>query len=174
MFFAPTEKDRRVVAVYFSSLGSVDRVAQYGLKDGKVFDFLSQTVRQHRCHAKTIRDVRLAAGIVRDVEQDPRLVGTDRIEQDRRAGTEKNVAIVVTREIPCCQAVAEDGGDATIGHANSCQATYARLRAVGGDTARALATAAFVIAVIEYDFETATAAFDRSFALSSSSALAPV
>jgi adenylate cyclase len=42
----------------------------------------------------------------------------------------------------------------------------------GGDDAVALATAAFVIAVIEYDYETATAAFDRSFALSSSSALA--
>jgi len=44
--------------------------------------------------------------------------------------------------------------------------------AVGGDDAAALATAGFVIAVIEYDYETATLAFDRSFALSSSSALA--
>jgi adenylate cyclase len=44
--------------------------------------------------------------------------------------------------------------------------------AVGGDDAAALATAAFVIAVVEYDYTTATAAFDRSFALSSSSALA--
>jgi adenylate cyclase len=44
--------------------------------------------------------------------------------------------------------------------------------AVGGDDPAALATAAFVIAVVEYDYETATAAFDRSFALSSSSALA--
>ncbi len=43
---------------------------------------------------------------------------------------------------------------------------------VGGDDAAALATAAFVVAVVEYDYETATAAFDRSFALSSSSALA--
>ena len=42
----------------------------------------------------------------------------------------------------------------------------------GGDDAAALATAGFVIAVIEYDYETATAAFERSFALSSSSALA--
>jgi outer membrane protein assembly factor BamE (lipoprotein component of BamABCDE complex) len=39
-FFAPKEKDRRVVAVYFSKLGGVDRVAQYGLKDGKVFDYV--------------------------------------------------------------------------------------------------------------------------------------
>jgi TolB-like protein len=44
--------------------------------------------------------------------------------------------------------------------------------AAGSDDAAALATAAFVIAVIEYDYETATAAFERSFALSSSSALA--
>jgi TolB-like protein len=44
--------------------------------------------------------------------------------------------------------------------------------AAGGDDAAALATAAFVIAVVEYDYETATAAFDRSFALSNSSALA--
>jgi adenylate cyclase len=43
---------------------------------------------------------------------------------------------------------------------------------VGGDDATALATAGFVIAVIEYDYETATDAFDRAFALSSSSALA--
>lgn len=39
-FFASKEKDRRVVAVYFSQLGAVDRVAQYGLKDGKVFDYV--------------------------------------------------------------------------------------------------------------------------------------
>jgi len=44
--------------------------------------------------------------------------------------------------------------------------------AVGGDDAAALATAAFVIAVVEYDYETATAAFERSLRLSSSSALA--
>ena len=28
------------MAVYFSQIGSVDRVAQYGLKDGKVFDYV--------------------------------------------------------------------------------------------------------------------------------------
>ncbi|HEV2035176.1 MAG TPA: adenylate/guanylate cyclase domain-containing protein [Candidatus Dormibacteraeota bacterium] len=44
--------------------------------------------------------------------------------------------------------------------------------AAGGDDAAALATAAFVIAVIEYDYKIATTAFDRSFGLSSSSALA--
>lgn len=43
--------------------------------------------------------------------------------------------------------------------------------AAGGDDAAALATAAFVIAVVEYDFKTATAAFDQSFLISTSSAL---
>ena len=44
--------------------------------------------------------------------------------------------------------------------------------AAGGDDAAALATAGFVIAVCGRDYETALTAFDRSFALSSSSALA--
>jgi outer membrane protein assembly factor BamE (lipoprotein component of BamABCDE complex) len=42
-FFAPEEIDRRVVAVYFSETGMVERVANYGLKDGKIFDFVSST-----------------------------------------------------------------------------------------------------------------------------------
>lgn len=41
-FFKPVEKDRKVLAVYFSQLGSVDRVAHYGIKDGKVFDYATQ------------------------------------------------------------------------------------------------------------------------------------
>ena len=50
---------------------------------------------------------------------------------------------------------------------------HARLATAGGsDDAAALATAGFVIAVCGRDYETALAAFDRSFALSSSSALA--
>lgn len=40
-FFLPTESDRQVVAVYFNQAGTVDSVANYGLKDGKVFDFIS-------------------------------------------------------------------------------------------------------------------------------------
>lgn len=42
-FLLPTETDRQVVAVYFTPNGSVDRVANYGLKDGKVFDYVSRT-----------------------------------------------------------------------------------------------------------------------------------
>ena len=41
-FLDPKEIDRRVFAVYFNDLGSVDRIANYGLKDGRVFDFISR------------------------------------------------------------------------------------------------------------------------------------
>lgn len=42
-FLAPTETDRQVVAVYFNQVGTVERVANYGMKDGKVFDTISRT-----------------------------------------------------------------------------------------------------------------------------------
>lgn len=42
-FFLPSEQDRQVVAVYFNQGGTVDSIANYGLKDGKVFDFISRT-----------------------------------------------------------------------------------------------------------------------------------
>jgi outer membrane protein assembly factor BamE (lipoprotein component of BamABCDE complex) len=42
-FFLPTEESRQVVAVYFNRGGTVDTIANYGLKDGKVFDFISRT-----------------------------------------------------------------------------------------------------------------------------------
>jgi len=42
-FMAPEEIDRRVVAVYFSRAGMVERVAEYGMQDGKIFDFISRT-----------------------------------------------------------------------------------------------------------------------------------
>jgi outer membrane protein assembly factor BamE (lipoprotein component of BamABCDE complex) len=42
--FMPQEVvDQRVIAVYFDKDRRVTRLANYGLKDGKVFDFLSQT-----------------------------------------------------------------------------------------------------------------------------------
>lgn len=42
-FFKPSEVDRKVLAIYFAQNGTVERVANYGLKDGKVFDFVSRT-----------------------------------------------------------------------------------------------------------------------------------
>src|SRR3972149_2639818 len=35
--------DQRIVAVYFDKKGMVDHVANYGLKEGRVFDFISRT-----------------------------------------------------------------------------------------------------------------------------------
>jgi outer membrane protein assembly factor BamE (lipoprotein component of BamABCDE complex) len=42
--FLPTKvTDQRVLAVYFDKNRKVQRLAEYGIKDGKVFDFISQT-----------------------------------------------------------------------------------------------------------------------------------
>ena len=42
--FMPTKiTDQRVVAIYFDKDRRVERVASYGIKDGKVFDFISRT-----------------------------------------------------------------------------------------------------------------------------------
>jgi outer membrane protein assembly factor BamE (lipoprotein component of BamABCDE complex) len=35
--------DQRVVAVYFDRNRRVERLANYGMKDGKVFDYVSRT-----------------------------------------------------------------------------------------------------------------------------------
>ena len=35
--------DQRVLAVYFDANGTVERIADYGLQDGRVFDFVSRT-----------------------------------------------------------------------------------------------------------------------------------
>jgi outer membrane protein assembly factor BamE (lipoprotein component of BamABCDE complex) len=37
------EVDRRVVAVYFDKNRRVQRLANYGIQDGKIFDFVSRT-----------------------------------------------------------------------------------------------------------------------------------
>jgi outer membrane protein assembly factor BamE (lipoprotein component of BamABCDE complex) len=42
--FVPTKiTDQRVIAVYFDKDRKVQRLAEYGVKDGKVFDFISRT-----------------------------------------------------------------------------------------------------------------------------------
>ena len=42
-FFSPEIVDQRVLAVYFDETNTVSRVADYGLQDGRVFDFVSET-----------------------------------------------------------------------------------------------------------------------------------
>lgn len=42
-FIDPSIVDQRVLAIYFDTNGNVVRRADYGKKDGKVFDFISRT-----------------------------------------------------------------------------------------------------------------------------------
>lgn len=42
-FLKPEITDQKVLAIYFDKDRRVTRIAKYGLKDGKVFDFVSQT-----------------------------------------------------------------------------------------------------------------------------------
>jgi outer membrane protein assembly factor BamE (lipoprotein component of BamABCDE complex) len=44
-FFKPDEVDRKVLAVYFSPLGAVERVGNYGLKDGRVINYSSDKTK---------------------------------------------------------------------------------------------------------------------------------
>jgi len=50
-------KDQRVIAVYFDKDRRVQRLANYGLKDGKVFDFLSQTTSTGGRDVEYLRNV---------------------------------------------------------------------------------------------------------------------
>ena len=42
-FLPQKETDRRVVAIYFDKSRKVQRIANYGIKDGKIFDYISRT-----------------------------------------------------------------------------------------------------------------------------------
>jgi outer membrane protein assembly factor BamE (lipoprotein component of BamABCDE complex) len=42
-FMPTTVTDQRVIAIYFDRDRRVQRVAAYGIKDGKAFDFISRT-----------------------------------------------------------------------------------------------------------------------------------
>jgi len=42
-FMPQTVTDQRVIAVYFDKNRRVERLANYGMKDGRIFDFVSRT-----------------------------------------------------------------------------------------------------------------------------------
>lgn len=46
-FFREEEVDRKVIAVYFGQTGSVSKVAHYGMKDGRVFDYVKNETPAH-------------------------------------------------------------------------------------------------------------------------------
>lgn len=42
-FMKPKITNRRILAIYFNRKGKIARIANYGLQDGKLFDFVSRT-----------------------------------------------------------------------------------------------------------------------------------
>ena len=46
-FMDPTVTERRVAAIYFNPVGTVTRVANYGLEDGKIIDFITRERPSH-------------------------------------------------------------------------------------------------------------------------------
>ena len=56
--FLPHEVvDQRVVAVYFDKERKVEKLSNYGIKDGKVFDFMSQTTATGGADLNYLRNV---------------------------------------------------------------------------------------------------------------------
>jgi outer membrane protein assembly factor BamE (lipoprotein component of BamABCDE complex) len=46
-FMKPSEVDRRVLAVYFNQVCSVEKIAHYRMKDGRVFDYIKRETPSH-------------------------------------------------------------------------------------------------------------------------------
>jgi outer membrane protein assembly factor BamE (lipoprotein component of BamABCDE complex) len=62
--FMPHEVvDQRVIAVYFDKEHRVTRLANYGVKDGKIFDFLSQTTPTGGQELSYIRNIFKNVGV---------------------------------------------------------------------------------------------------------------
>jgi outer membrane protein assembly factor BamE (lipoprotein component of BamABCDE complex) len=56
-FMKPEITDQRVLAVYFNDDRRVERIANYGMKDGKIFDFISRTTPTGGMELSLIRQV---------------------------------------------------------------------------------------------------------------------
>lgn len=68
-FLTPEVTDRRVVAIYFSNKDRVEQIANYGLKDGKVFDFIKRETPSYS------RDQGLLKEIFRNIGAAPAMPG---------------------------------------------------------------------------------------------------
>lgn len=56
-FQTPRTVERNVMAIYFNSERKVERIAHYGLQDGKVFDFISRTTVTGGEEANLLRQI---------------------------------------------------------------------------------------------------------------------
>ena len=61
-FQNPRVVDRRILAIYFGDDGRVSNIANYGLQDGRVFDFISRTTPTGGADQSFIQQV--LAGVV--------------------------------------------------------------------------------------------------------------
>lgn len=62
-FMKPSIVDQRVIAIYFDKNMKVERVANYGLKDGVVFDFVSRTTPTGGTELSLVKQLIGAAGL---------------------------------------------------------------------------------------------------------------
>jgi outer membrane protein assembly factor BamE (lipoprotein component of BamABCDE complex) len=65
----PEVTDRRIVAVYFNNKERVEQVANYGMKDGKIFDFVRRETPAYS------RDRGLLSELFRDIGAGPSIPG---------------------------------------------------------------------------------------------------
>jgi outer membrane protein assembly factor BamE (lipoprotein component of BamABCDE complex) len=57
LFFAPETTERRVLTFHFDNDERVERIANYGLKDGVVFDFITRTTRTRGDSLTALRQI---------------------------------------------------------------------------------------------------------------------
>ncbi len=56
-FMKPEEIDRKVLAVYFTPHGAVEKVAHYGLKDGRVINLISRETPSHAAEQTLLKQL---------------------------------------------------------------------------------------------------------------------
>ncbi|CAH1668540.1 outer membrane protein assembly factor BamE [Chelatococcus asaccharovorans] len=61
-FIEPSIVDQRVIAIYFNSAFKVERVANYGIQDGQIFDFISRTTPSSGQEHSFLRQILRGAG----------------------------------------------------------------------------------------------------------------
>jgi outer membrane protein assembly factor BamE (lipoprotein component of BamABCDE complex) len=57
MFMTPKLIDQKVFAIYFNKTKKVERIANYGMQDGAIFDFISRTTQSGGQESNLLRQV---------------------------------------------------------------------------------------------------------------------
>lgn len=56
-FMKPEEIDRKVLAIYFTPHGAVEKVANYGMKDGRVINLISRETPSHAAEQTLLKQL---------------------------------------------------------------------------------------------------------------------